>query len=116
MSTYYDIKTGKWFDTLADLKAFQRGEDTASPRSVSKGKVEPPSEEEPVEEQETPDEVDQANEEEPVMEVKESGEISIRLSKDEMEAALREAGVDGRSLRYKDETALAHMYANMFGH
>jgi len=97
MSTFLDIQTGRFFNTRAELLAFQRGEAKASPLSVSEEKVE-------VKEPEEKKEV----------KVDETGTITVTLSVEEMKARLKEIGVDGRSLGKKDDEGIAKMYAAKF--
>lgn len=123
MSTYYDIKTGKWFGTLAELKSFQRGEDTSSPRFLSPKKEESKPQEpkttgiDVVKDDAEEVQIQQFDEdEEQPIEYDEDSGVTVKLSREEMTEALRNAGVDGRSLSKKDDAGIAHMYVMKFGH
>jgi hypothetical protein len=119
MSTYIDIRSGKWFETRAELRAFQKkGEVEASPFFVPNKKRERPASdfdvrtEKPEQNETEPEDLEQENGYH--MNIDDDGTIRVKLSRDEMVAALKEAGVDGRSLAKKDDEGIAHMYAMRF--
>jgi len=116
MSVFLDIGTGKMFDTLAELKAFQRskGEVLTSPSFLPKEQTNS------VEEVKEP--VKKEIKEEPILEVGEIkkekdetiSEIKVNVPRREMIRALREKGVDGRSLRSTaTDEAVAEMYIKL---
>ena len=121
MSRYIDNSSGRWFDTLAELKAFQRGEASVSPQVVSKPKkAETRSD---VEEEPKVKVTKEVSNEQEVQEEKETeverkleasdNKISFNLSSEEMRKQLKEAGIDGRTLRRSDEE-LAKLYVEFF--
>jgi len=120
MSVFLDIGTGKMFDTLAELKAFQRskGEVKTSPSFLPKEQTNSVEEvKEPVKK-----EIKKEIKEEPTLEVGEIkkekdetiSEIKVNVPRREMIRALREKGVDGRSLRSTaTDEAVAEMYIKL---
>ena len=120
MSRYIDNQSGQWFDTLAELKVFQRGEVKPSPQVVSKVVPETNSD---VEVEPEVKETKEVSHEQKVQEEKETevegkleasnDKISFNLSSEEMRQQLKEAGVDGRTLRKSDED-LAKLYVEVF--
>lgn len=127
MSTYLDTKSGRWFNSKAELLAFQRGEVPASPRSVSKPKTEksePPKQTETKIEQE-PEQQAPIEENDPAIQkvVKETNDAifdkdfedmvkqAMLKSLDEIKEELKDRfGVDGRTLRWASEESLNQMY------
>lgn len=120
---FLDVKTGQWFSTLAELKEFQRnGVQQANQEIQQKRKPEPkkiePSPEvihvpQPViQEQEEEEESGQEEEEDFSISPQEDGtaEVTVRLSREQMEEALANAGVDKRSWSRKTNKALAELY------
>ena len=121
MSRYIDNQSGQWFDTLAELKAFQRGEVKPSPQVVSKVIPETNSD---VEVEPEVNETKEVSNEQEVQKEEEETEvdsklaftdekISFNLSPDEMRKQLKDAGIDGRTLRRSDED-LAKLYVEFF--
>lgn len=111
MSVYLDVATGKWFDTLPELKAFQRGEGKPSPLNFDTQVREEVVKEEVKQEQEGKVDVENEAQEEAVFEQAEApGEIKIKLSRKEMEDKLLEWGVDGRSVKRRSDERLAQLY------
>lgn len=117
MSVFLDVGTGKMFDTLAELKAFQRskGEATASPSFLPKEQTNSVEEVETVEQKPEIEEEDSEVEFEGIREgyMKKSSraEITVKKSRAEMVEELKGKGVDGRTLggRASDEH-IAEMY------
>lgn len=109
MSVFLDPGSGKWFDTLEELKAFQNGGAKGSPVSYKekpKEVVEPKKEvkEDPV--------VEEAAEETEKEEIDYSDGITVNLTPDEMREELKNAGVDARSFAKKSDEDLAKFYYN----
>jgi hypothetical protein len=124
MSTYLDTRSGRWFNSKAELLAYQRGEEKTSPRSVSKPEV---KQSEPVEEKQEPapqEETEDADT--PVEEPQEEKPTKQEIFDPQLEAMVREAmlksvdemkdelknrfGIDGRTLRFSNEDEVTQMY------
>lgn len=103
MSVYLDVKTKRQFNTLAELKAFQRGETSVSPE---------PSKEEkkPVKQEVKKETVKEEVKDESPVSYESTGAISISLSEDEMKDELRSMGYDARSYARKTGEDLAEFF------
>lgn len=127
MSTYFDTRSGKWFNSKAELLAFQRGEVPASPRSVSKPKTEksePPKPEKKKPEPEPEQEITIEESDPAIQKVVQETDDAIfdkdfedmvkqamLKSLDEIKDELKDRfGVDGRTLRWASEESLNQMY------
>lgn len=115
MSVFLDLKTGKMFNTLAELKAFQRkqGEVKASPSLLVANSVEEVKEIPKEEPKEPKEETDQLAEMVHFDSIKGEAEVKINLTREEMVDVLRANGFDGRTTgaRVTDE-AIAETYMN----
>lgn len=92
MSVYRDIASGKWFDTLAELKAFQRGEVNPPPKPepIQEPVVEKVEE---VVEEEVDEKLEVSAEDEPE-EVKREFKTKIKVSKYETVPTFEEIGMN----------------------
>jgi len=117
---FLDIASKRWFNTLAELKSFQRGEKTPpSPpieKEVEKVPVPEPVVEEPIvetvvetveeEEEDTVEMVDVESDDEGNI----STDVKLNMTRNEICEKLESFGVDRRSFNRKGDAALARMY------
>jgi hypothetical protein len=122
MSVYVDIRTGKWFDTRAELLAYQR----ARTQAVVSGKKLPGGTQEDTEVRILVPEPQIVHNDNPASDIEQSvvehgkevikdeDGIKVQLDVETMKERLRENGVDGRRLRSKTDEEIATMYFEHF--
>lgn len=124
MSVYVDVRTNKWFNTKAELLAFQRervlreqGKQVPPPPSDTDHTTVPTKREDP---SDAPPDFEDAPVKTETLSIDDmysvkgaelqDGKIAISLSVDEMKEYLKETGLDGRTLRGKTEEEITELY------
>ena len=110
MSVFLDSGSGKWFNTLEELKAFQKRGASGSSISIKTQQEVGPKKEEATEPIIEKDPEIEAKEEKPDIEYSIETGVIINLTPEEMKEELRNSGMDARAYSRKSDEDLAEFY------